>query len=61
MLAPPVTWWKPLNRMEKSWVLVAFTWCLILTVMMPLWFFIGRQNVPVTTYRATPVECQCLR
>ena len=56
MLAPPQDWWKPLSRMERSWVIVAFVWCLFLTAMMPLWFFMGRQNVPVTTYRVTPAE-----
>lgn len=56
MLAPPQNWWKPLSRMEKSWVTVAFVWCLVLTAMMPLWFFLGHQNVPTETYRVTPEE-----
>ncbi len=51
MLAPQQAWWKPLHRIERSWVLVAFVWCIFLTIMMPIWFFMGRQNVPVTTYR----------
>lgn len=54
MLAPPQNWWRPLSRMERSWVIVAFVWCLFLTAMMPLWFFLGRQNVPTTTYRVEP-------
>lgn len=58
MLAPPRVWWKPLHRLEKSWVIIAFVWCLILTAMMPIWFFYGRQNVPATTFRTTPEAYQ---
>ncbi|MCE7984138.1 MAG: cytochrome c oxidase subunit II [Caldilinea sp. CFX5] len=56
MLAPQRIWWKPLDRYEKSWLTVAFVWCLVLTAMMPIWFYMGRQNVPATTYRVTPEE-----
>ena len=53
MLAPERIWWKPLGRMEKTWLTVAFVWCVFLTVMMPLWYFMGKQNVPTETYRVT--------
>jgi cytochrome c oxidase subunit 2 len=56
MLAPERIWWKPLHRLEKTWVIIAFIWCLMLTAMMPLWFMIGRQNVPTVTYKTTPDE-----
>ena len=56
MLQPQRIWWKPLGRLEKNWVLMAFVWCLLLTVMMPLWFFYGRQNVPAVTYRVKPED-----
>ncbi len=56
MLAPERIWWKPLHRYEKNWVIVAFVWCIMLTAMMPLWFSIGRQNVPTVTYSTTPAE-----
>lgn len=56
MLAPQRIWWKPLDRYEKSWLTVAFVWCLVLTAMMPIWFYMGRQNVPATTYRVTSEE-----
>src|SRR5690242_18705914 len=56
MLAPQRIWWKPLDRYEKSWLLVAFVWCLVLTAIMPSWFYLGHQNVPATTYRVTPAE-----
>jgi cytochrome c oxidase subunit 2 len=54
MIAPPRTWWKPLDRLERSWVIIAFIWCVFMTAMMIIWFFVGRQNVPTTTLRTTP-------
>jgi cytochrome c oxidase subunit 2 len=42
--------------MEKSWLLVAFIWCVFLTAMMPIWYFYGKQNVPTETYRTTPTD-----
>lgn len=56
MLSPPRIWWKPLDRLERTWVLIAFTWCILMTAMMPLWFYIGKQNVPTTSYRVTPAQ-----
>lgn len=53
MLAPEKLWWKPFGRLEKTWLTVAFVWCVFLTVMMPLWYFYGKQNVPTETYRVT--------
>lgn len=58
MLAPPTIWWRNLGRYEKNWLLIAFVWCLLMTAMMPLWFIFGRQNVPTTSYRVTPVQFQ---
>lgn len=60
MLAPPRVWWKPLGRLERSWLIIALVWCLFLTAMMPIWLFLGRQNVPATTYRVTPAQFQAL-
>ena len=58
MVAPPRVWWKPLDRLERSWLIIAFIWCLFLTAMMPLWLFLGRQNVPATSYRVAPADYQ---
>jgi len=54
MLAPEKNWWKPMGRIEKTWLTVAFVWCVFLTLMMPLWYVYGKQNVPTETYRTTP-------
>ena len=56
MLAPERTWWKPLGRLEKTWLTVAFVWCIFLTLMMPLWYFMGKQNVPTETYRTSGAD-----
>jgi cytochrome c oxidase subunit 2 len=56
MLAPEQNWWKPMGRMEKTWLTVAFVWCVFLTIMMPLWYYYGKQNVPTETYRTTSTE-----
>ncbi len=58
MFPPERVWWKPLDRMEKNWVTIAFIWCLFMTAMMPIWFFMGRQNVPTTSYRVEPQAFQ---
>lgn len=51
MFAPQRVWWEPLHRLEKSWVIIAFVWCLFLTAMMPIWLIVGKQNVPAETLR----------
>jgi len=56
MLAPEKIWWKPLGRIEKTWLTVALIWCVLLTIMMPLWYFMGKQNVPTETHRTTPSD-----
>ncbi|MBI3161506.1 MAG: cytochrome C oxidase subunit II [Chloroflexi bacterium] len=56
MLAPERNWWKPMGRMEKTWLTVAFVWCVFLTIMMPLWYYMGKNNVPTETYRTTPAD-----
>jgi len=44
IVAPQGVWWKPAHRAEKTWVAIAFAWCMILFAMMPLWHFKGGQN-----------------
>jgi cytochrome c oxidase subunit 2 len=45
-----------MGRLEKTWLTVAFVWCVFLTVMMPLWYFMGKQNVPTETYRISAAD-----
>jgi len=44
LVAPQGVWWKPAHKAEKTWVAIAFAWCMILFAMMPLWHFKGGQN-----------------
>ena len=60
MFSPKRIWWNPLGRLERSWLIIAFVWCIFLTAMMPIWYFLGRQNVPSTSYRVTPAQYTAL-
>ena len=56
-ILPPAEriWWKqPLDRVEGTWILIAFAWCLIMFFMMPYWHVYGKQNLSSETYRTTP-------
>ncbi len=44
MEAPRGVWWKPVPRVEKLWIRIAFGWCLILFASMPFWHLRGGQN-----------------
>jgi cytochrome c oxidase subunit 2 len=48
-------WWKePIERVEITWIIVAFIWCLFLFFMMPYWHVFGKQNLANEAYRTTP-------
>ena len=59
--SPKGNWWKPAHRAERTWVVIAFAWCMVLFAMMPLWHWKGGQNPsgirrrvdPQTFYRRT--------
>ena len=56
-ILPPANrlWWKqPLERIEITWIVIAFIWCLIMFFMMPYWHVYGKQNLSNETYRTTP-------
>ena len=47
-------WWKqPLDRVEGTWIVIAFVWCLIMFFMMPYWHVYGKQNLSNEAYRTT--------
>ncbi|HSU43069.1 MAG TPA: cytochrome C oxidase subunit II [Casimicrobiaceae bacterium] len=55
-IEPPVDriWWKqPLDRVEGTWIVIAFIWCIIMFVMMPYWHVYGKQNLSNESYRTT--------
>jgi len=56
-IQPPTerVWWKqPLDRVEGTWIILAFVWCLIMFFMMPYWRIYGKQNLANEAYRTTP-------
>lgn len=44
LVPPGGIWWKPAGRQERTWIAIAFVWCLILFAMMPFWHIKGGQN-----------------
>ena len=55
-IEPPVEriWWKqPLDRVEGTWIVIAFVWCIIMFVMMPYWHVYGKQNLSNEAYKTT--------
>ena len=55
MLAPERVWWKPFGRPEKTWLTVAFVWCVFLTLMMPLWYFCAVESGNYTALSAVKI------
>ncbi len=53
LASPERVWWKPLVREEKLWVTVALLWGLFMFAWMIIWPNIGKQEIPVETYRVT--------
>ena len=48
-------WWKhPLDRVEGTWIAIAFVWCMVMFFMMIYWHAFGSQNLSTETYRTTP-------
>lgn len=54
--SPKGNWWKPAHRAEKTWVVIAFAWCMVLFAMMPLWHWKGGQNPSGIRRRVEPGE-----
>ena len=52
--SPKGIWWKPAHKSEKTWVVIAFAWCMVLFAMMPLWHWKGGQNPSGIRARTTP-------
>ncbi len=54
LVPPQGVWWQPAHRQERIWVLIAFGWCMVLFMMMPLWHFKGGQNPAGIRYKVAP-------
>ena len=58
-IEPPVArvWWRqPLDRVEGTWIAIAFVWCMVMFFMMPYWHVFGKQNLANEAYRTTPEQ-----
>lgn len=56
-IQPPANrlWWKePIEKIEITWVVIAFVWSMILFFMMPYWHIFGKQNLANEAYKNTP-------
>lgn len=47
-------WWKaPLDKLELTWIAIAFVWSLVMFFMMIYWHMFGNQNLANETYKTT--------
>jgi cytochrome c oxidase subunit 2 len=56
-LTPPENklWWKePLNKMEVTWISIAFLWGIFMFSVMIYWHINGQQNLSNEAYRVNP-------
>jgi len=52
-------WWKqPLDKIELTWIAIAFVWSLLLFFMMPYWHVFGKQNLSNEAYRISAENFQ---
>jgi cytochrome c oxidase subunit 2 len=49
-----VWWHEPIEKVELTWIIVAFLWGLFMFFFMIAWHFIGQQNLNSEVYRITP-------
>jgi cytochrome c oxidase subunit 2 len=55
-ISPPAEriWWKaPIDKLEFTWIAIAFVWSLVMFVMMVYWHIAGGQNLSNETYKTT--------
>jgi len=56
-ITPPEqrVWWKePVEKVELTWVAIAFIWGLVMFFTMVAWHFTGQQNLSNEAYRINP-------
>jgi len=52
-------WWKkPLDKVELTWIAIAFVWAMVLFFMMPYWHVFGKQNLSNEAYRISAENYQ---
>ena len=53
---PDKNWFEWPHGHEKVWLGLAIGWCLIMSVMMPLWHMQGKQNISGEAYSVDPAD-----
>ncbi len=51
---PAADWFRAPSGGERTWIGLALTWCLVLTVAMPYWHLRGKQNSTGEAYSVEP-------
>ena len=51
--APERVWWKPIDKEEKIWLVLALIWMMVSFFWMPLWHIFGKQNPSSESYKVT--------
>jgi cytochrome c oxidase subunit II len=49
-------WLQAPTGPERTWIALALSWCVVLTLAMPYWHFKGKQNSTGEAYRVTPLQ-----
>lgn len=53
---PPKNWFEAPSGHERIWLGLAILWCMVMSVMMPLWHFKGKQNSTGEAYAVDPAD-----
>ena len=49
-------WLQAPTGPERTWIALALSWCVVLTLAMPYWHFKGKQNSTGEATRVTPLQ-----
>jgi cytochrome c oxidase subunit II len=41
---PAADWFRAPSRSERTWIGLALSWCIVMSIAMPYWHFRGKQN-----------------
>ena len=53
---PPKDWFQWPTGHERIWLGMALVWCVIMSIMMPLWHIKGKQNSTGEAYAVEPAD-----
>jgi cytochrome c oxidase subunit 2 len=55
---PRPGWFKAPAGNERTWIGLAVTWCIVMSLMMPYWHLKGKQNSAGEAYAVAPADFQ---